>query len=266
MIGALSDRTWSPRWGRRKPFFLIGAIGCSICLFLFPFVAAVWMAVLLLWLLDISNNTAMEPYRAFIADKLPPSQLAKGFLAQSFFTGFGITLANVSLFVFQTLITGATDGRHPVLGRRLVHARLGLLDRHRPGVGHQHPGDPAERPEELAALRAKKGGVGAAVARSGRRSSRCRPSCASSRWSTCSSGTRWCATGSTCRCRSPSRSSGSTPDDPAVRRTRSSWTGLVNGWYNIVTFLVAFPLVASPASGAPSGCTSPACSAPPSGC
>ncbi|HRW00542.1 MAG TPA: MFS transporter, partial [Tetrasphaera sp.] len=89
MIGAMSDRTWSPRWGRRKPFFLIGALGCSICLFLFPFVSAIWMAVLLLWLLDASNNTAMEPYRAFIADKLPPSQLAKGFLAQSFFTGFG---------------------------------------------------------------------------------------------------------------------------------------------------------------------------------
>ena len=113
MIGALSDRTWSPRWGRRKPFFLIGALGCSICLFLFPFVAAVWMAVLLLWLLDASNNTAMEPYRAFIADKLPPSQLAKGFLAQSFFTGFGITLANISLFVFQKIISGGTDAGIP---------------------------------------------------------------------------------------------------------------------------------------------------------
>jgi maltose/moltooligosaccharide transporter len=83
LIGALSDRTWSPRWGRRKPFFIVGAIGCSVCLFLFPFVAALWMAVLLLWLLDVSNNTAMEPYRAFIADRLPPSQLAKGFLARS---------------------------------------------------------------------------------------------------------------------------------------------------------------------------------------
>ena len=103
LIGAMSDRTWSDKWGRRKPFFLIGAIGCSLCLFLFPFVTAIWMAVLLLWLLDASNNTAMEPYRAFIADKLPPSQLAKGFLAQSFFTGFGITLANISLFVFQKL-------------------------------------------------------------------------------------------------------------------------------------------------------------------
>ena len=71
------------------------------------------MAVLLLWLLDASNNTAMEPYRAFIADKLPPSQLGKGFLAQSFFTGFGITLANVSLFVFQSLINGATSAGIP---------------------------------------------------------------------------------------------------------------------------------------------------------
>ena len=113
LIGAISDRTWSPRWGRRKPFFLIGAIGCSLCLFLFPFVTAVWMAVILLWLLDASNNTAMEPYRAFIADKLPPSQLGKGFLAQSFFTGLGITLANISLFVFQKFITGATEAGIP---------------------------------------------------------------------------------------------------------------------------------------------------------
>src|ERR687887_319769 len=109
LIGALSDRSWSERWGRRKLFFVTGALGCSICLFLFPFVSALWMAVLLLWLLDASNNTAMEPYRAFIADRLASPQLATGFLTQSFFTGFGITLANVSLFVFQTLITGGTS-------------------------------------------------------------------------------------------------------------------------------------------------------------
>ncbi|HLL67380.1 MAG TPA: MFS transporter [Micromonosporaceae bacterium] len=113
LIGALSDRTWSPRYGRRKPFFLIGAIGCSICLFLFPFVTALWMAVLLLWLLDASNNTAMEPYRAFLADKLPDSQLAKGFLTQSFFTGFGITLANLSLWVFQKIGSASTEAGIP---------------------------------------------------------------------------------------------------------------------------------------------------------
>src|ERR671936_2454206 len=113
LIGALSDRSWSERWGRRKLFFVTGALGCSICLFLFPFVSALWISVLLLWLLDASNNTAMEPYRAFIADRLPSSQLASGFLTQSFFTGFGITLANLSLFVFQKIITGGTSAGIP---------------------------------------------------------------------------------------------------------------------------------------------------------
>lgn len=106
LIGAMSDRTWSPRWGRRKPYFLIGAIGCSICLFLFPFSRELWMAVGLLWILDAANNTAMEPYRAFIADQLPAEQRATGFLTQSFFTGLGITLANLSLFGFQKLWSG----------------------------------------------------------------------------------------------------------------------------------------------------------------
>jgi len=109
IIGAMSDKTWSPKYGRRKPFFLIGAILCSLCLFAFPFSKSLWMAAGLLWILDAANNTAMEPYRAFIADKLPTNQLAKGFLTQSFFTGLGITLANVSLFVFQSTIKGASD-------------------------------------------------------------------------------------------------------------------------------------------------------------
>jgi maltose/moltooligosaccharide transporter len=113
IIGALSDKTWSPKYGRRKPFFLIGAILCSICLFAFPFSSTIWMAAGLLWILDAANNTAMEPYRAFIADKLPNDQLAKGFLTQSFFTGLGITLANLSLFVFQKTITGQSDDGIP---------------------------------------------------------------------------------------------------------------------------------------------------------
>src|SRR5215211_7967818 len=113
LIGAMSDRTWSDRWGRRKPYFLIGAIGCSICLFLWPFVFALWMAFILLWLLDASNNTAMEPYRAFISDKLPESQLARGFLTQSMFVGAGAVTANLSLFVFQRLIDGTTAAGIP---------------------------------------------------------------------------------------------------------------------------------------------------------
>jgi len=114
LIGAMSDRTWHPRWGRRKPFFLIGAIFCSLCLFVFPFSRALWMAVGLLWILDAANNTAQEPYRAFIADKLPEKQRALGFLTQSFFTGLGITLANLSLGFFKNIFSGATkmdDGR-----------------------------------------------------------------------------------------------------------------------------------------------------------
>lgn len=106
IIGALSDKTWSPRFGRRKPYFFIGALLCSICLFFYPFSSTLWMAVGLLWVLDAANNTAMEPYRAFIADKLPESQYATGFLTQSFFTGLGITLANVCLYIFQKNITG----------------------------------------------------------------------------------------------------------------------------------------------------------------
>ena len=61
IIGAISDKTWSPRWGRRKPFFLIGAILGSICLFAFPLSPALWFAVGLLWILDVGNNMAMEP-------------------------------------------------------------------------------------------------------------------------------------------------------------------------------------------------------------
>jgi maltose/moltooligosaccharide transporter len=114
LIGAMSDRTWHPRWGRRKPFFLTGAIFCSLCLFAFPFSRALWMAVGLLWILDAANNTAMEPYRAFIADKLPDTQRPLGFLTQSFFTGLGITLANLSLGFFKNIITGesmTSDGQ-----------------------------------------------------------------------------------------------------------------------------------------------------------
>src|SRR3954464_6672910 len=101
LIGAISDRTWSPRWGRRRPFVTGGAILCAIILFIFPFVGILWLGVLCFWLLDAGNNTSMEPYRALISDRLPKSQLARGFLTQSMFTGAGAVLANVSLFVLQ---------------------------------------------------------------------------------------------------------------------------------------------------------------------
>lgn len=115
IIGAMSDKTWSPRWGRRKPYFLVGAIMCSIALFLFPFSRSLWMAAGLLWVLDAGNNTAMEPYRAFVADKLPKSQFATGFMMQSFFTGLGITLANVCLYLFEkkNIISGKSASGIP---------------------------------------------------------------------------------------------------------------------------------------------------------
>jgi maltose/moltooligosaccharide transporter len=108
IIGALSDKTWHPKLGRRKPYFFIGAILCSICLFFFPFSSSLWMAAGLLWILDVGNNTAMEPYRAFIADKLNDEQRPTGFQTQSFFTGLGQTLANLSLFVFPLVVIGKT--------------------------------------------------------------------------------------------------------------------------------------------------------------
>jgi maltose/moltooligosaccharide transporter len=101
LIGAISDRTWSPRWGRRRPFITSGAILCAVILFIFPFVGILWLGVICFWLLDAGNNTSMEPYRAFISDRLPKSQLARGFLTQSMFTGAGAVLANLSLFFLQ---------------------------------------------------------------------------------------------------------------------------------------------------------------------
>lgn len=101
IIGAISDKTWSPKFGRRKPFFLIGAIIGSLCLFAFPFSPTLWIAVSLLWVLDIGNNMAMEPYRAFVGDKLPEKQLSLGYQMQSLFVGAGILLATASIFLFQ---------------------------------------------------------------------------------------------------------------------------------------------------------------------
>ncbi|WP_289623506.1 MFS transporter [Flagellimonas okinawensis] len=109
IIGAVSDKTWSPRWGRRKPFFLIGALMGSLCLFAFPLSPALWFAVGLLWILDVGNNMAMEPYRAFVGDKLPESQFSIGYQMQSLFVGAGILLANASIFLFQDWFGGGQE-------------------------------------------------------------------------------------------------------------------------------------------------------------
>jgi maltose/moltooligosaccharide transporter len=94
VIGAISDGTWSPKFGRRKPFFLIGALIASLALIAMPFSSTIWMAASLLWILDAANNIALEPYRAFVSDKLPKKQYSIGFLMQSFFTGLGSVMSN----------------------------------------------------------------------------------------------------------------------------------------------------------------------------
>ena len=102
IIGSMSDRTWN-RLGRRRPYFLVGAILASVALFFMPDSSAVWMAAGLLWILDASINITMEPFRAFVADKLPEEQRTLGFVMQSFFIGIGQTLANALPYLFTAV-------------------------------------------------------------------------------------------------------------------------------------------------------------------
>ena len=119
IIGAMSDRTIS-RFGRRTPYFLIGAVICSLCLFAMPFSAALWMAVSLLWILDAANNITMEPYRAYVSDRLDTSQQPAGFLTQASFTGLAQTLAYMAptIFVLMGIDKDAVDANGiPVIAR-----------------------------------------------------------------------------------------------------------------------------------------------------
>lgn len=101
IIGYLSDNTWHPFWGRRRPFFFVGAILASIALFLMPNSAALWMAVAVLWMLDAAINISMEPFRAFVGDKLDASQQTAGFAMQTFFIGCGAVIASLLPTIFS---------------------------------------------------------------------------------------------------------------------------------------------------------------------
>lgn len=94
IIGYMSDRTWHPKWGRRRPYFFVGAVLSSIALIFMPHSPALWMAAGLLWVLDTFGNVAMEPFRAFVADKLPDGQLNRGFIMQSLMIGLGGSIAS----------------------------------------------------------------------------------------------------------------------------------------------------------------------------
>ena len=100
IIGAMSDRTWGPL-GRRRPYFLIGAILSSLALFAMPNCSTLWMAAGLLWILDASINISMEPFRAFVADKLPQDQRGMGFSMQSFFIGVGAVIAGMLPYILN---------------------------------------------------------------------------------------------------------------------------------------------------------------------
>jgi len=114
IVGALSDRTWGPL-GRRRPYFLTGAILASLALFVMPTSTTLWMAATLLWILDASINISMEPFRAFVADKLPAEQRTSGFVWQSLFIGIGATMANALPYLLgQMGVTGSTASGIPL--------------------------------------------------------------------------------------------------------------------------------------------------------
>ncbi len=100
LIGYYSDRTWHHKWGRRRPFFAVGALLASIALCMMPNASMLWMAVGVLWIMDASINISMEPFRAFVGDLLPPSQRTTGFAMQSFFIGTGAIIASFLPWIF----------------------------------------------------------------------------------------------------------------------------------------------------------------------
>ncbi|MCB9233347.1 MAG: MFS transporter [Bacteroidia bacterium] len=115
IIGFLSDRTWSPRWGRRKPYFMIGAILATISLIIMPNSSSLYMAVGMLWIMDTAFNVSMEPFRAFVGDLLPSEQRTRGYAMQSVFIGVGAVLASLLPLLFSWFGMSSTgEGEHEV--------------------------------------------------------------------------------------------------------------------------------------------------------
>ncbi|QBE64688.1 MFS transporter [Pseudoduganella lutea] len=100
IIGYLSDNTWHPKWGRRRPFFFLGAVFASLALVLMPNSQSLWMAAAVLWMMDAAINVSMEPFRAFVGDKLDESQQTAGFAMQTFFIGCGAVIASLLPTIF----------------------------------------------------------------------------------------------------------------------------------------------------------------------
>ncbi len=119
IIGAMSDRTVS-RWGRRTPYFMIGAILCSLGLLIMPMSPTLWFAAGLLWILDAANNVTMEPYRAYVSDRLNRDQHSLGFLTQSAFTGLAQTLA----YLMPSILIGMGMNRDAVGDNHIPQATM----------------------------------------------------------------------------------------------------------------------------------------------
>jgi len=116
IIGYYSDKTWIPKWGRRRPFFAIGAILASIALFIMPNSPSLWIAAGMLWIMDGSINVSMEPFRAFVGDVLPNEQRTKGFAMQAFFIGIGAVIASILPYILTNWLgfdNTAPEGQIP---------------------------------------------------------------------------------------------------------------------------------------------------------
>ncbi len=242
IVGALSDKTWHPKFGRRKPYFFIGALICSISLFAFPFSSTLWMAAGLLWILDAGNNMAMEPYRAFVVDTLKPEQQPLGFQMQSFFTGLGQTLANVSLFIFPMIIIGKTGHLPTWVFASFFLGAVCSIGSIMWSIKTTKEIPPSE--EELEKIRTAKKGISTPLIEI----FSAIKSMPKVMWQLALVYLfQWYAL--FCYWQNSSKSIAlsvwdATPkSNPEAYEKAVSWTGLVNGWYNIVTFLVAFLLV-----------------------
>ncbi|MGF1556117.1 MFS transporter [Paucihalobacter sp.] len=240
IVGALSDKTWHPKLGRRKPYFLIGALLCSFALLVFPFSSSLWMAAGLLWILDAGNNTAMEPYRALIADKLDAEQQPLGFQMQSFFTGLGQVLANLSIFIFPLIFIGTTGSLPTWVYASFFLGAFCSIASILWSISKTKEIPPTE--EELLILRQKKDAfeplreIISAI-----------KDMPKVMWQLALVYLfQWYAL--FCYWQNSSKSVAlsvwnATPENTQAYSEAVSWTGLVNGWYNVVTFLVAFSLV-----------------------
>src|SRR5262249_41549499 len=112
IIGHMSDRTWT-RPGRRRPYFLPGALLASFALLAMPHSSTLWMAAGLLWIMDASINISMEPFRAFVADLLPPEQRTRGYAMQALFIGLGAVIASMLPWLLYSFFPAGSDGGVP---------------------------------------------------------------------------------------------------------------------------------------------------------